>query len=108
VAKGKNLEDEAKIMIEIAIAKGWDLKKIKTTGSDEFKKIIAKIISQKLNEFNENKEDNKLEVKSEKIDSYINSKLERVNVSGGDGGEVPIDKDKEKTDFYPSFKPKLK
>jgi len=50
VAQGSNMEKQAKIMLELAIAKGWDLKKIKVSGSDEFKRIATELIQQKMKE----------------------------------------------------------
>ncbi|BCD61143.1 MULTISPECIES: toprim domain-containing protein [unclassified Nitratiruptor] len=50
VAKGKNLKEQAKIMLDMAIAKGWKLENIKVNGSDEFKKIANEIIQQKIKE----------------------------------------------------------
>ncbi len=50
IAKGSNLQDQAKLMLEIAFAKGWDLEKIKISGSDEFKSIAQKLIDEKIKE----------------------------------------------------------
>lgn len=52
VATGSNLEEQAKIMIELAVAKGWDLRKVRVTGDEEFKKIATKLIQEKIRELN--------------------------------------------------------
>ena len=52
VATGSNLEEQAKIMIELAVAKGWDLSKVRVTGDEEFKKIATKLIQEKIRELN--------------------------------------------------------
>ena len=54
VATGSNLEEQAKIMIELAVAKGWDLSKVRVTGDEEFKKIATKLIQEKIRELNNN------------------------------------------------------
>lgn len=47
-AQGENLEEQARIMIDMAVEKGWDLRKVKVTGSDEFKRIAHKLIDNKI------------------------------------------------------------
>ena len=79
VAQGKNLEEQAKIMIELAIAKGWDLRKVQVTGSDEFKRIANRLIEEKLKELENQKsfslELAKASVRETQPNSYIQSKL---------------------------------
>jgi len=80
VAQGKNLEEQAKIMIEMALAKGWDLAKVRVNGSEEFKKIAKELIKQKLKELERPLFPNaSLEaVKKERIDNPISSKLQEA------------------------------
>ena len=79
-ARGKNLQEQAKIMIELAVAKGWDLQKVRVNGSKEFKKIAKELIEQKLKEPNRPLFPNaSLEVvKKERIDNPIRSKLQEA------------------------------
>jgi len=48
VAKGSNIEEQARLMVEMAVAKGWDLKSVKVSGSEEFKKIVKRLIEERL------------------------------------------------------------
>jgi predicted RNA binding protein YcfA (HicA-like mRNA interferase family) len=48
VAKGSNLEEQALIMVEMAVAKGWDLRSVRVRGSEEFKQIVKRLIEERL------------------------------------------------------------
>jgi len=50
----KNLDEKVKLMVDIAIAKGWDLSEIKVNGNDAFKKESYKQIADILREQKEN------------------------------------------------------
>lgn len=73
-----SIEDEAKLMIDISLAKGWNLLEIKVDGSPEFIKEAKKQILQKVEEQNkkgEKKELKKVEIKSirpvSQLDNFI-------------------------------------
>lgn len=51
VATGQNTQEQVKLMIEISIAKGWDLSTIEIDGSEEFKKEVYKQIEAKESTF---------------------------------------------------------
>ena len=55
VAQGENFEEQARIMIDMAIEKGWDLRKVEVTGSEEFKEITYKLIEERLGESSDSK-----------------------------------------------------
>ena len=55
VAQGENFEEQARIMIDMAIEKGLDLRKAQVTGSEEFKRIAYKLIEEKLGESSDSK-----------------------------------------------------
>jgi len=61
-SSNSNLEDKVKLMIDIAIAKGWDIATIKVNGSNAFKKEaygqIASIIAQQTPSIKEKRENN--------------------------------------------------
>ncbi len=47
-ARGENLQEQVKIMLDLAEAKGWELDKIVATGSARFKAEVAKQINERL------------------------------------------------------------
>ena len=55
-ASTKNLEEKVKLMIDIAIAKGWNLSSINITGSDAFKKEAYRQIADIVRAENEKKQ----------------------------------------------------
>lgn len=58
--KSESLEEEVKLMIKLAEAKGWDISNLDITGSDDFKKEAEKQIAEKLKEIEKTQ---KVEVK---------------------------------------------
>jgi len=48
IARGKNLQEQVKLMLDLAEAKGWDLRKIRIDGSPEFKKEVLRQIKERL------------------------------------------------------------
>ena len=48
VAKGKNLQEQIKLMLDIAEAKGWDLKTIQVNGNEEFKREAYRQIKERI------------------------------------------------------------
>lgn len=71
-----SIQEEAKLMIDIALAKGWNLLDIQVDGSSQFIKEAKKQILQKVEEQNqEKKEIKKVEIKSTRpasqLDNYI-------------------------------------
>ena len=48
IAKGKNLQEQVKLMLDLAEAKGWDLATIQVQGSEEFKREVYRQIRERL------------------------------------------------------------
>jgi len=48
IAKGNNLQEQVKLMLDLAEAKGWDLATIQVNGSEEFKKEVYRQIKERL------------------------------------------------------------
>lgn len=51
-AKGENIKEQVRLMLDIATAKGWDLSQIEVNGSKEFKEESCKQIEVRLKEEN--------------------------------------------------------
>ena len=63
LSKTDSIENEVRLMLDIAIAKGWNLLEIEIDGRDEFKKEAKKQILQKVEEQNQVQKEEKKEMK---------------------------------------------
>lgn len=66
IANGQNIKEEVKLMLDIAIAKDWNLSTIKVTGSEEFEKEAQKQIQERL-EIEDNRFNNELDALSQNL-----------------------------------------
>ncbi len=48
IAKSDNLKEQIRLMLDVAEAKGWDLEKIKVSGSEEFKRAMQREIKERV------------------------------------------------------------
>lgn len=85
-ASGKNVKEQVRLMLDITIAKGWNLSQIEVNGSEEFKKESFKQIEERLQEDSvlENLEQlhNAIKILNEKLGFKANSK--QTNEDHGD------------------------
>lgn len=89
-AKGKNIKEQVKLMLDIATAKGWDLSQIEVNGSQEFKEESFKQIEARLKEDgvleNLDKLHNAIKVLNKKLGFQANSK----QTNDGAENNIPI------------------
>lgn len=87
----ENLEEEVKLMLDIAVAKGWDLSTLNVNGDDAFKKESYKQIAELINQ----KKEVLLETKKVIRPKTVVEHLQKENQEKREEEETPLKKLKE-------------
>lgn len=81
-AFGENIQEQVKLMLDIAQAKGWDLQALDIEGSDEFKEEAFKQIEQRLESSNRMKELDEMSVQIKTLNTMLESKANLKYTNG--------------------------